>query len=89
MNYSAYNDSDFTDLPEEEYKVILLLKRRVSRAVLAAAVSPESIRDVEYKKALEMITKKYPFISFDCVHGDTECCELYATTKYYLKVVLS
>jgi hypothetical protein len=52
MNYSAYNDSDFTDLPEEEYKVILLLKRRVSRAVLAAAVSPQSIRDVEDEKAL-------------------------------------
>jgi len=84
VSYLAYDDSD----SEVEYKEIVLLKRRISKAVLAAAVCPRSIRDIEHERALEMIAKKYPFISLDCVHGDIECCELYVTTKYYLKAAL-
>ena len=88
MSCSVYDDSDFAGLPEVEYKELPLLKRRVSKVLLDEAVSPQDIRNMEHRRALERIAKNYPFISLDCVHWSTEHSELYETTVYYLKMAL-
>lgn len=78
--------SDFEGLDSSEYQKVELLRRMTSQAVLAQAIDPQIILEVEHFNALKAVKKQFPWLDDDTIQWDTEWNVNYKITTYYIEV---